>query len=348
MTIMPLTIRSAHATALVLLATAVGACTGLRNDEPSNSAADSLAPSPDAGSVAQPSAGTGAILRPVQGAPDSGAAGTDAVPALGSIDLPLELSVTVGAFVLQMHAARIEPMQQSEQPGKTIVKPFSSVEIDFSAHNAATVVETPLGDLDDGVLLEVASKFYFGTVDADPVPGLRDGVGKVSWEIDDVVSIEDLRSAIATFGEADQNKVVIRFADPSTAVTLSDVQIDGPFAITGYRSTTLDFTTVRVQYNSRSSNAPLKTGTAYFVLEGTISAASGLSQYGEYWGEEHVFLERPDGVSVAPIRLNTDIRPGEREDLTLMFDIDQPVGGVYTFGVTAPDLPMAMHEIAVP
>jgi hypothetical protein len=141
---------------------------------------------------------------------------------------------------------------------------------------------------------------------------------------------------------------VIPIGNPAAAVTLADVDTDSPFAVTNYRNTTLEFSDVRVQYNHRGQNLPLKSGTAILILGGTISATASLDQYGEYWGKENAFLQRPDGVSVAPDELNVDIRPGDRKDLSLVFEIAQPISGTYTFGVTARDLAPVTHEIVVP
>jgi hypothetical protein len=157
-----------------------------------------------------------------------------------------------------------------------------------------------------------------------------------------------LRNATITFGSSDQNKVVIPLADPSKTVALADLPIDSSFKIAGYLSTTFDFTRMSVLYNSHNSNVPLKAGTAVLVLQGVMSADPDFDHFSLYWGEDNMFLERPDGVSVAPEHLNESLVAGGRADLTVAFELAQPVSGTYTFGVTARDLAPVTHEIVVP
>lgn len=274
--------------------------------------------------------------------------GGDAAAGGKAFKIPLEQSVAVGAFVLQLHEANVMPAENAMQAGSTVVAAFATVSIDFDAHNEATSVKTPLADLDDeDIMLEAGGKFFYGKVDAQPVPGLRDGIGSVSWKIFDLLDAATLRGATITLGAPEQNKVVIPLSDPSRIVTLADLPIAGGFKILGYLSTTFDFTGMSVLYNSHSSNVPLKTGTAVLVLQGVMSADSDFDHFSVYWGEENMFLERPDGVSVAPEWLNENLEAGGRKDLTLTFDLTQPVAGTYTFGMTARDLPTVTQQIVV-
>lgn len=272
-------------------------------------------------------------------------------PAFEPFEIPLEQAVTVGAFVLQLHSAHVEPSEPPSDPlAAILVAPHhATVRVDFDAHSASESVATPLAALDvHGRLLEAGGKYFFGELQAEPVPGLRDGKGILSWVISDEIGVEELRGAIVTLGEPAQNNAVIPFADPGAVITLADVGLEDRFIVSGYRQTTLDIMSARVQFNTRSDNVPLPAGKAWLVLEGVISADEDMSRYGETWGEEHVYLQRPDGVSVAPDWLNFAIYPGDREDLQLIFELTMPVAGSYTFGVTARDMPSVTHEIIVP
>ena len=263
-------------------------------------------------------------------------------PYFELFELPIEQQITVGAFVLDLDSALVSP-------GSGGYGPFAYVELPYQAHNASEDVAMPLVPLEgDGLVFEAAGKYYFGQVATQEVPGLRDGAGTVSWEIRGDLTEDDLRNGVITFGDTSRNQVVVPLSDPSATINHADQELETDFLVKGYRSTTLDFTTARVQYNSRENNLPLPAGVAILVLEGFISADPDMRNVGETWGEENVFLTRPDGISVAPQRLSEAIHPGDREDLTLVFELVMPVTGTYTFGVVERDLPEETREFVIP
>jgi hypothetical protein len=268
--------------------------------------------------------------------PDSGETNFEA------FELPIDQHVTVGAFVLDLDSVLVSP-------GTGGYGQSAHVELSFQAHNASEDVAMPLVLLEgDGLVFEAAGKFYFGDVVTQEVPGLRDGAGTVSWEIWDDLSEDDLRNGVITFGGAAHNQAVVPLSDLSAVINHADQELETQFIVKGYRSTTLDLPIARVQYNSRGNNLPLPAGTAILVLQGSISADPDMHLYGEVWSEQNAFLERPDGISVAPNYLNEAIYPGDREDLTLVFDLVTPVAGTYTFGIVDRDLPDETQEFVIP
>jgi hypothetical protein len=262
------------------------------------------------------------------------------IPPFEAFDIAIEQSVTVGAFVIELTSARVRPRETESAD-------YATVTVDFRAHNTSAENAWPLDWLSVGEpVLETGSKTFFGDVDAALVPGLRDGVGSLFWSIDEDLSPELLSAAVLTFGEADRNQAVVPLGALADVRTLADIPLADTFKIVSFRHTTIEVTNARVQYNARTDNEPLMAGTAWLVLEGELVADPDLSH--EIWNQEDVFLQRPDGVSVAPRSLFAILDPSERADFLLQFEITQPVAGAYTFGVTSPDLPMVTQMIVVP
>ncbi len=263
-------------------------------------------------------------------------------PSFEAFEVPIDQQITVGAFVLDLQDALFNP-------GASTHDPYAYVEVSFQAHNASENVAMPLVPLEgDGLVLDAAGNYYFGRVATQEVPGLRDGVGTVSWAIWDELTENDLRNAVITFGEAGHNQAVLPLSDLTALINHADQELETQFLVKGYRSTTLDLPIARVQYNLRGNNVPLPVGTAILVLEGFISADPDMRGAGQVWSEEDVFLTRPDGISVAPKLLNEAVHPGDREELTLIFDLVMPVAGTYILGVVDQDLLDETQAFVIP
>jgi hypothetical protein len=264
-------------------------------------------------------------------------------PAFAPFEIAIHQSVTVGAFILDLKSARV-------LPGAGAYEKTTTVQLDFSAHNVSTDLHTPLGELvSDGLLLEVHGKYFYGVADTDPVPGQRDGTGTISWEIREPdFRAENVRNATITLGGAAQNQASVPLANPSAVVSLADIPLDARFLTEDYRGCRFEVVDGRIQFNSRGWNVPAPAGKALLVLDVVLSAGPSLSEFGAYWGNGNVFVERPDGVSVAPGSLAEAIYPGDREELPLTFEISLPVTGTYTLGVTGKNVAPVTREIVVP
>lgn len=266
-----------------------------------------------------------------------GDAGMNTPLAFEAFELPIRQSVTIGAFVLEVETARVAP-------GENFYGPSAEIDVDFSATNASTSLETPLAgySFGDGMLLDVGGAFFYGDASADPVPGLRSGKGSMHWSVAiNDVTVEALRTATIAIGYADENQVVIPLADPTSTIAMNDVDVAASFTISDFRQATVEIDSVRVQFNDREGNTLLPRGTAVMVLTGALTAYGGA-----YWGAESAFLERPDGISVPVQGLNA--APRGREEVTLVFELEEPYSGTYIFGVFDPAEGTVTREIIVP
>lgn len=257
--------------------------------------------------------------------------------------IAIDRSVSIGAFQLDFGTLRFGETE-------ALFGPVAFVEVDFVSHNLSTYLQTPLANLwDDALLLEAAGTYAYGEVDADAVPGLRDGTGTISWYLDlGTVTPASLEEAVITLGFADQNQVVIPLADLDALISLNGFDIPAPEPVRGYRQTTLEIDQAGVHFNAINANEPAPAGKAYLVFDALLSADADMGRAGQYWGVENVYLTRPDGVSVAPASLNEAIYPGDRTEISLVFELEQPVSGTYELGVTDPDLEPVTRTIEIP
>lgn len=257
--------------------------------------------------------------------------------------IAIDRSVAVGSFELELGTLRFGEAE-------ALLGPVAFVELDFVAHNLSSSLQTPLANLwSDGLLLETAGTYSYGEVDASSVPGLRDGTGTITWHLElDAVSRESLEESIITFGFAEQNQVVIPVADLDALIALAGFDVQAPAPIRGYRQTTLEIERASVHYSAIGGNELAPAGLAYLYLDSLLSADVDMGAAGQYWGEQNVYLVRPDGISVAPYHLNEAIYPGDRTDISLAFELAQPVAGTYELIVTDRDLAPVTRTIEIP
>jgi hypothetical protein len=124
--------------------------------------------------------------------------------------------------------------------------------------------------------------------------------------------------------------VVVPLAAPADTVTLADVPLE-PFAIAADGKPTINVTSARVQFNSRSRNVPLDAGTGLLVLQGTLSADADPESL-EFSDERDILVQRPDGVSVQPeFSAYKLLSAKDGLDFSIAFSLQQPVTGTYTF-----------------
>jgi hypothetical protein len=261
-------------------------------------------------------------------------------PSFEPFDISLNQTITVGAFRILIEKAAITPenYQYDER---------ARIELAFSAENLSTELQAPFDTFwrsDDALLLDIEGQYFYGDVQADDVPGLRQGVGKLSWLVPTAdVSPEQIAAATITLGDASQNAVVIPLAEPASSTTLNDIDLDLAFTVQGIRPSTLEITSGRVQYGSRGANEPYEAGTARLVILGGVG---GPPDVYDYWQKEHLVLERPDGISSASD--SSLIINREPEEAEFGFPIVQPVSGTYVVTIYGEDGKSATHEIVVP
>lgn len=261
-------------------------------------------------------------------------------PSFEPFEIAIGQQVTVGAFRLDIEKAEVTPERH-------LYDERARVELAFSAENLSTELHAPLGAFwaaDDALLLEIEGEYFYGEVQADEVPGLRNGAGKLTWIVPTAnVTPEQIASATITIGDASQNAVVIPLADPSTTTTLNDIELDASFTVQGIRASTLEITSGRVQYGSRGRNEPYEAGRALLVLSGGLG---GPPDVFDAWYSDELVLDRPDGISVASDF--SALINKQPEDAVIGFPIVQPVSGTYVVTVYGEDGKFVTQSIVVP
>lgn len=258
-----------------------------------------------------------------------------AVPA-GSLLKALDTTVASGSFLVHLQRATL----QSSRDGS------ASLAVDFRAENRSDRAQTPFADLLErfegakSLRLLLGGRTYYGEiVTSGLVPKLGAGTGKISWTLADQMSSPTLlQRAVIELGSAKVNQARISLAEPQETVAL----VDWPIRVADVRpvqsrSTLIEFRNAYISFNNRANNVPLPAGTAWLVIEVTMTTDRDFV----YWdGRDNNSLRRPDGVSVAWHDLGGAfmLSKDKSQDVALCFDVVPPLSGEYVvaFGPGSP------------
>lgn len=245
-----------------------------------------------------------------------------------SVDVPIEGSVTFGAFDIEITGGVIE--SDDLGTGQTLA-------IDTKLTNGSDSPALP--DLGEIVLELPDDESVAGSLDAEQVPSGRDGNGQLVFTLpsEDEAPFDEtlLDEARIVMGSADVNQAIVSFADgveaslePISFDPVGEVVLDTP-ADTFDRTygATFALETVEMRFTDVGTNSGLEAGSGLLALSGTW-AGNG-TQTCPFNLDESVVTD-PDG-STTPVTAEADcVQEGVTADIELSADIAEVAPGEYS------------------